>query len=156
MTLFEKKEQLGGQITTAAKAPQRDQIAGITRWYQLELARLGIDLRLGTAADPETILDLRPDVVVLANGGHPFLEQNEHWGAADGLVVSSWDVLDGTVEPGKNVLVYDTICEFSGMSVADFLADKGAQVEIVTDDIKPWPSAAPPSPPTTAACIPRK
>ncbi|MBF2974040.1 dimethylglycine demethylation protein DgcA, partial [Pseudomonas aeruginosa] len=124
-------------ITTAAKAPQRDQIAGITRWYQLELARLGIDLRLGTAADPETILDLRPDVVVLANGGHPFLEQNEHWGAADGLVVSSWDVLDGTVEPGKNVLVYDTICEFSGMSVADFLADKGAQVEIVTDDIKP-------------------
>ncbi|VFS80734.1 dimethylglycine catabolism protein DgcA [Pseudomonas aeruginosa] len=78
-----------------------------------------------------------PDVVVLANGGHPFLEQNEHWGAADGLVVSSWDVLDGTVEPGKNVLVYDTICEFSGMSVADFLADKGAQVEIVTDDIKP-------------------
>ncbi|MDF5809261.1 N-methylproline demethylase [Pseudomonas aeruginosa] len=137
VTLFEKKEQLGGQITTAAKAPQRDQIAGITRWYQLELARLGIDLRLGTAADPETILDLRPDVVVLANGGHPFLEQNEHWGAADGLVVSSWDVLDGTVEPGKNVLVYDTICEFSGMSVADFLADKGAQVEIVTDDIKP-------------------
>ncbi len=52
VTLFEKKEQLGGQITTAAKAPQRDQIAGITRWYQLELARLGIDLRLGTAADP--------------------------------------------------------------------------------------------------------
>ncbi len=56
VTLFEKKEQLGGQITTAAKAPQRDQIAGITRWYQLELARLGIDLRLGTAADPETAI----------------------------------------------------------------------------------------------------
>jgi NADPH-dependent 2,4-dienoyl-CoA reductase/sulfur reductase-like enzyme len=35
------------------------------------------------------------------------------------------------------VLVYDTICEFTGMSVADYLADKGAQVEIVTDDIKP-------------------
>ncbi|MGC3250925.1 N-methylproline demethylase, partial [Pseudomonas aeruginosa] len=59
-TVCEKKEHLGGQITTAAKAPQRDQIAGITRWYQQELARLGIDLRLGTAADPETILDLRP------------------------------------------------------------------------------------------------
>jgi NADPH-dependent 2,4-dienoyl-CoA reductase/sulfur reductase-like enzyme len=52
-------------------------------------------------------------------------------------VVSSWDVLDGKVAPGKNVLVYDTICEFTGMSVADFLADKGSQVEIVTDDIKP-------------------
>jgi hypothetical protein len=29
-------------------------------------------------------MDLRPDVVVLAVGGHPFLEQNEHWGAAEG------------------------------------------------------------------------
>ena len=108
VTLFEKQDQLGGQITLAAKAPQRDQIAGITRWYQLELARLGIDLRLSTPADEATILDLRPDVVLLANGGHSFLEQNEHWGAAEGLVVSSWDVLAGKVAPGKNVLVYDT------------------------------------------------
>ncbi|MDO9320156.1 MAG: dimethylglycine demethylation protein DgcA, partial [Pseudomonas sp.] len=137
VTLFEKKDSLGGQITLAAKAPQRDQMAGITRWFQLELARLNVDLRLGTGADEASILDLRPDIVVLANGGHPFLEQNEHWGAAEGLVVSSWDVLDGTVAPGKNVLVYDTICEFTGMSVADFIADKGSKVEIVTDDIKP-------------------
>lgn len=158
VTLFEKKEQ-----ASAARSPPPPGRRNATRspaspaGTNWSLARLGIDLRLGTAADPETILDLRPDVVVLANGGHPFLEQNEHWGAAEGLVVSSWDVLDGTVEPGKNVLVYDTICEFSGMSVADFLADKGAQVEIVTDDIKPgWPSAAPPSPPTTAACTPGK
>ena len=54
VTLFEKKDQIGGQITIAAKAPQRDQIAGITRWYQLELARLKVDLRLGTAADVAT------------------------------------------------------------------------------------------------------
>ena len=42
-------------------------------------------------------MDLRPDIVVLANGGHPFIEQNEHWGADEGLVVSSWDILDGKV-----------------------------------------------------------
>ena len=75
--------------------------------------------------------------MVLANGGHPFIEQNEHWGAAEGLVVSAWDILEGKVEPGKNVLVYDTICEFGGMSAADYLSEKGAQVEIVTDDTKP-------------------
>ena len=56
-------------------------------------ARAKVDLRLGTAADAATILDLRPDIVVLAVGGHPFVEQNEHWGAAEGLVVSSWDVV---------------------------------------------------------------
>ncbi|MDR9438744.1 MAG: N-methylproline demethylase, partial [Halomonas sp.] len=55
----------------------------------------------------------------------------------ESLVVSTWDVLSGKVAPGRNVLIFDAICEFSGVSAADFLADKGAKVEIVTDDIKP-------------------
>jgi len=141
VTLFEADEQLGGQITLAARAPQRDQIAGITRWYQLELARLKVDLRLGTRADEATIGDLRPDIVILATGGQPFLSQVPEWGYAENreesLVVSTWDVLSGAVEPGKNVLIFDSICEFAGVSAADYLADKGAKVEIVTDDIKP-------------------
>ncbi|MGO2391444.1 MULTISPECIES: dimethylglycine demethylation protein DgcA [unclassified Halomonas] len=141
VTMFEAQEQIGGQITLASKAPQRDQIAGITRWYQLELTRLEIDLRLGTRADEDTLADLRPDVVILATGGQPFLSQVPEWGydsdSDKSLVVSTWDILNGNVAPGKNVLVYDTICEFSGVSVADFLADKGSKVEIVTDDIKP-------------------
>ena len=141
VTLFEAAEALGGQITIAAQAPQRDQIAGITRWYQLELARLNVDLRLGTRADEATLLDLRPDIVVLATGGQPFLSQYPEWGYSENpeesLVVSTWDVLSGKVAPGKNVLIYDAICEFSGVSAADYLADKGAKVEIVTDDIKP-------------------
>ncbi|SOC54744.1 2,4-dienoyl-CoA reductase [Chromohalobacter canadensis] len=141
VTLFEGAEALGGQITLAAKAPQRDQIAGITRWFQLELTRLKVDIRLGVYADGATIDDLRPDIVVLATGGQPFLTQVPEWGYAEdrdeSLVVSAWDVLSGAVAPGKNVLVFDTICEFTGVSVADYLADKGAQVEIVTDDTKP-------------------
>ncbi|NRA69407.1 MAG: dimethylglycine demethylation protein DgcA [Gammaproteobacteria bacterium] len=135
--LIEKNSELGGQITIASKAPQRDQIAGITRWFALELTRLAIDLRLNTAADEAMIRDLNPDVVILAVGGKPFLAQNPHWGADEGLVVSTWDILNGTVAPGKNVLVYDTICEFSGLSAADFLAQNGSLVEMVTDDIKP-------------------
>ncbi|MFL1465758.1 dimethylglycine demethylation protein DgcA [Marinobacter sp. HN1S83] len=137
VTLIEKAGELGGQITLAAKAPQRDQIAGITRWYALELDRLGVDLRFNTEADASVVRDFQPDVCILATGGVPFMEQIPEWGFEDGLVVSSWDILSGRVEPGENVLVYDTICEFSGMSAADYLASKGAQVELVTDDIKP-------------------
>jgi NADPH-dependent 2,4-dienoyl-CoA reductase/sulfur reductase-like enzyme len=137
VTLLEKAEELGGQLVFAAKAPQRDQIAGITRWLVMEVERLGVDVRLNTAADEAMVKELNPDVCILATGGRPFIDQNEHWGAAEGLVVSSWDILSGAVEPGKNVLVYDTICEFSGMSAADYLASKGSLVELVTDDIKP-------------------
>jgi len=135
--LIEKASELGGQITIASKAPQRDQIAGITRWFALELDRLGIDLRLNTAADEAMIRELNADVVILAVGGKPFLAQNPHWGVEEGLVVSTWDILSGKVAPEKNVLVYDTICEFSGLSAADFLAQNGSMVEMVTDDIKP-------------------
>ncbi len=137
VTLVERADALGGQITLAAQAPQRDQIAGITRWYALELARLGVDVRLGTSADAAMIRDEQPEVCILATGGQPFIEQEPEWGAAEGLVVSSWDILSGAVEPGKNVLVFDSICEFSGMSVADYLSAKGALVELVTDDTKP-------------------
>ena len=137
VVLFEKAPELGGQITLASKAPQRDQIAGITRWYALELNRLKVDLRLNTAGELPAIMGEQPDVVILAVGGTPYLEQYPEWGADEGLVVSSWDILSGKVEPGKSVLVYDTICEFSGMSAADYLASKGSLVEIVTDDIKP-------------------
>lgn len=137
VTLVEKASELGGQIIIAAKAPQRDQMAGITRWLAMELDRLGVEVILETAANADMIRELKPDVCILATGGTPFIEQNPDWGAEEGLVVSSWDILNGTVEPGKNVLVYDTICEFSGMSAADYLTSKGSQVELVTDDIKP-------------------
>jgi len=141
VVLYEGGAELGGQITIAAQAPQRDQIAGITRWYQLELARLKVDVRLNTRADAAELSAIQADVVVLATGGQPFLDQTPEWGyspvAEDSLVVSSWDILSGKVAPGNNVLIYDTICEFAGVSAADFLADKGAKVEIVTDDIKP-------------------
>lgn len=137
VTLIEKAPELGGQVSIAAKAPQRDQMAGITRWLAMELTRLNVDVILETAATADMIRELAPDVCILATGGTPFIEQNPDWGADEGLVVSSWDILNGTVEPGDNVLVFDTICEFSGMSAADYLTAKGAKVELVTDDIKP-------------------
>ncbi|MCL9783378.1 NADH:flavin oxidoreductase [Vibrio sp. S4M6] len=137
VTLIEKAAELGGQLNIAAKAPQRDQMAGITRWLAMELSRLGVEVILNHSANAEMIREMSPDVCILATGGRPFIEQNPQWGAQEGLVVSSWDILSGEVEPGKNVLVYDTICEFSGMSVADYLTAKGALVELVTDDIKP-------------------
>ena len=137
VTLLEKNSELGGQVTIAAKAPQRDQMAGITRWLAMEVDRLGVEVLLNTTVNAEMIAELNPDVCILATGGTPFLEQNPNWGANEGLVVSTWDILNGTVEAGKNVLIYDTICEFSGMSAADYLTSKGALVELVTDDIKP-------------------
>ncbi|MEJ2452644.1 MAG: NADH:flavin oxidoreductase [Candidatus Thiodiazotropha sp.] len=134
--LLEKQEELGGQITIAAKAPARDQMAGITRWMSMELNRLGIDLRLGVTATPELLRELEAEIVVLATGGTPNLEEHAKWGAAEGLVVSSWDILTGKTAPAKNVLVYDAISQFAGVTCADYLAAKGSLVELVTPDVR--------------------
>ena len=95
--LFERNDYVGGQIMLAAKAPQREQMAGIVRWFDLETKRLGVDRRLGIAADANMILAEKPDIVVLATGGRRFTEQVEAWGVEDGLAVSSWDILSGKV-----------------------------------------------------------
>ncbi|TAL87899.1 MAG: FAD-dependent oxidoreductase [Candidimonas sp.] len=136
VVLFERNTEVGGQILLAAKAPQREQMAGIVRWFDLETKRLGIDRRMGTSADQQSILAEKPDIVILATGGSNFTSQVSNWNVDQGWAVSAWDILSGRVAPGKNVLVYDGISTHAGAGVADYLASRGAAVEIVTPDVK--------------------
>ena len=64
------------------------------------------------------------------------MEQVPEWGAAEGLSISSWDILSEKVAPAENVLVYDSISTHAGFGTADFLASRGATVEMVTPDVK--------------------
>lgn len=134
--LFEQQDAVGGQVNLAAKAPQRDQMAGIIRWLDMEIKRLGVELHLNTTADRQTILDEKPDLVVIATGGHNYLEENPEWHVQDQLAYSSWDVLAGNVELKKNVLVYDGTSATAGSGVADYIASKGSLVEIATPEPK--------------------
>ena len=134
--LFEKSTTVGGQVNLAAKAPQREQMAGIIRWFDMETKRLKIERRLGISADAEMILAENPNIVVLATGGLSHTEQVPAWGVAQGFAVSAWDILSGQVTPAKNVLLYDSIGTHAGFGTADFMASRGSQVEIVTPDVK--------------------
>ena len=136
VVLFEKSDAVGGQVNLAAKAPQREQMAGIIRWFDMETKRLKIDRRLGVAADAKMILAEKPSIVVIATGGLSNTEQVPAWGVEQGLAVSAWDILTEKVALKKNVLLYDTIGTHAGFGTADFMASRGSQVEIVTPDVK--------------------
>lgn len=136
VVLFERNSVVGGQVNLAAKAPQRDQMAGIIRWLDMETKRLGVDRRLGVEADSKVILAEKPDIVVIATGGRSFIDQVPEWGVKEGLAVSSWDILAEKVAPAENILVYDAISTHAGFGTADFLASRGAMVEMVTPDVK--------------------
>ena len=134
--LFERNEIVGGQVNLAAKAPQREQMAGIIRWFDMETKRLGVDRRLGVEATADMVLTEKPDIVVLATGGRSYIDQVPEWGVKDGLAVSSWDILSEKVAGAENVLVYDAISTHAGFGTADFLASRGSTVEMVTPDVK--------------------
>jgi NADPH-dependent 2,4-dienoyl-CoA reductase/sulfur reductase-like enzyme len=130
VVLFEAEAQTGGQINTAVKATWRAGLAGITRWLDSQVRKRGVDLRLGMVATAENVMAENPDVVIVATGGAP------NKGAIEGveLAVSTWDILNGKVEPGENVLVFDDQGGHAGPSTAEFLATRGAKVEVATPE----------------------
>ncbi len=130
VVLFEAKPATGGQVAIAAKATWREAISGVVRWLDQEVRRLGVDLRLGTAADRDLVLAEEPDLVVIATGGRP----NKGNVKGGDYAVTTWDILEGVVEPGENVLLFDDNGSHQGPSCAEYLAAKGAQVELATPD----------------------
>lgn len=131
VVLFEKNATAGGQIGIAAKAGWREALSGIPRWLVGQVTKLGVDLRLGTAATEASILAEKPDVVIVATGGSA---TRGHTKGAEAHAVTTWDVLTGAVEPTGSVLLYDEMGQHNAVSTAEMLAKRGCLVEIATHD----------------------
>jgi 2,4-dienoyl-CoA reductase-like NADH-dependent reductase (Old Yellow Enzyme family) len=130
VVLFEAATETGGQIAIAAKAPWREQLAGISRWLDQQVRKLNVDLRLGIAATAAGVEAERPDIVIVATGGAP------NKGAFEGgdLAVSTWDVLSGRAAPAENVLIFDDHGGHQGASCAELMAARGSKIEMVTPE----------------------
>ena len=71
VTLCEKGSKLGGLLPLAAIVKERELEALIdtVRYYEAQLTKLGVTLKLGTTADVAMIRNFKPDAVVLGTGG---------------------------------------------------------------------------------------
>ena len=130
VVLFEAMDRLGGQINIAAQATWRGALGGIVRWFDIVLGKRNVDLRLNCRAGPEEVLELDPDVVVVATGGSP------HVGDFDGAehLANTWDIIAGRQAVGENVLIYDAGGRENGASAAEVAVNAGARVEMVSND----------------------
>ncbi len=133
VTLFEASPRLGGQINLAAKATWRENLTGIVRWLEGQVRKSGVDVRVNVAATAANVAELAPDLIVVATGGKPFVDP---FPGAE-LCTTTWDVLSGKVAPAATVLVYDDEGGHQGPSAAQFLAHRGATVELATHDRAP-------------------
>ncbi len=130
VVLLEAADEVGGQVLTAARATWKEALSGIPRWLESQVRQAGVDVRLGTEATAEDILALAPEVVVVATGGRP--NKGRFKGAE--LALDTWALLNGDAAPGETVLLHDDHGDARGPSCAEFLAARGAQVELVTPE----------------------
>lgn len=129
VTLLEQGPRLGGQLLIASQAPGRDSFEDQIYFEENELARLGVDVRLGTAADLAAIQALAPDAVVIATGSRPRVPDDVP-GIDLPHVVQGWDVMQSRATVGERVAVVSQEDYYETPCVAEFLAARGRQVEV--------------------------
>ncbi|GAV21629.1 oxidoreductase [Carboxydothermus pertinax] len=129
--LYEKKQNLGGQLEIASAAPGKAKIKWFRDWLEAELLRAGVEIRSGVTADAETIASLSPDYVILAAGSKPVTPKIKGLEKENNFVVQAWDVLAGKVSVEKNEEVVVVGGGLVGCEAAHYLAEKGAKVIVV-------------------------
>jgi mycofactocin system FadH/OYE family oxidoreductase 2 len=130
VTVHERSDMAGGQVRLAAAVPSRAEFGDLVRNQLAECARLGIAIRYGSAVDLAAVQAAAPDAVIVATGA---VAERPYWAPADAAwVVDVRAVLDGSAAPSGRVLVVDEVGFHHATSVAELLADRGAQVEVVT------------------------
>ncbi|ABC94297.1 2,4-dienoyl-CoA reductase (NADPH) protein (plasmid) [Rhizobium etli CFN 42] len=131
VVVFEAANNPGGQIRLTAQSERRREMISIIDWRMRQCEKYDVTFHFNTWAEADTIEAENPDVVIIATGGLPHTEVLTN---GNELVVSSWDIISGDVKPGTNVLVFDDAGDHAGLQAAEFLANAGAKVEIMTPD----------------------
>ncbi|MCY3863560.1 MAG: FAD-dependent oxidoreductase [bacterium] len=115
VVLFEARNRLGGAVRQAQELPTRALLGDICDWQERELARLGVDVRLNQAADGQSIIAARPDLVVVATG-------------ATGAEIP--DI--STMPKDATAVVDDRFGGYEALGLAEWLAAQGLAVTLTT------------------------
>jgi mycofactocin system FadH/OYE family oxidoreductase 2 len=131
--LFEAADRLGGQLHLAARLPRRESFLEIVRFLGSQVAKLGVEVRLGQRADVDLVRAAGPDAVVVATGSRPALPDDLP--GTPGSFVHVADVVSGQARVGARVLVVDADGHLRGCGVADLLAGQGKRVRLASEQL---------------------
>jgi 2,4-dienoyl-CoA reductase-like NADH-dependent reductase (Old Yellow Enzyme family) len=127
VTVFERSLQIGGLLRVAMRSRGLESLADMCAYYEVALAAMPVELRLGTVADGETVSACDPDVVLLAIGGvHRVPPHAASDGAYDVAAALQQDSI------GPEVVVYSEGRMFEALSVAETLAAQGCHITLAT------------------------
>ncbi len=119
VTLFDRADEIGGQLNMAKQVPGKEEFWGLVDWYRTMMDDLGVRVELGREVGAEDLTGF--DEVVIATGVTPRDPQIP--GQERGNVLSYVDVLRGKAEVGKSVAVIGA--GGIGFDVSEFLLEDG-------------------------------
>ena len=127
VTLFEKEQELGGQIRYARIPPHKEVYGEWIDWLIKQVKGAGVTIKVGTEVTEAMVRTGKPEYVILATGGEKIIPRIA--GIDCPHICDAWQLLSGAVVPGKHVLVIGA--GLIGMETADYLGSRGSEVTIV-------------------------
>ncbi|MFF3837756.1 FAD-dependent oxidoreductase [Streptomyces sp. NPDC001930] len=119
VTLFDAAAEIGGQLNIAKKVPGKEEFDETLRYFRVQLAERGVDVRLNTPVSSSDLDDF--DEVVVATGVSPRTPGIA--GVDHPSVLSYLDVLRDGAPVGERVAIIGA--GGIGFDVAEFLTDGG-------------------------------
>ncbi|UWP94898.1 FAD-dependent oxidoreductase [Aliiroseovarius crassostreae] len=129
VTLFDRADQVGGQLNMAKKIPGKEEFIGLVDWYARMVEASDIDLQLGKDVQVEDLVGF--DEVIIATGVTPRDPAIE--GQDSDKVLSYIDVLRDGAQVGDRVVIIGA--GGIGFDMAEFLTQAG---ESPSENLNEW------------------
>ncbi|WP_210093664.1 NADPH-dependent 2,4-dienoyl-CoA reductase [Ruegeria sp. HKCCSP346] len=129
VTVFDKADEIGGQLNMAKQVPGKEEFWGLVDWYRTMLNDLGVKVELGRKVGADDLGGF--DEVVIATGVNPRDPQIP--GEDSDNVVNYIDVLRDKAPVGKSVAVIGA--GGIGFDVSEYLLEEGHSP---TTDLPLW------------------
>lgn len=129
VTLIDRQEELGGTVNIAKKPPLKERMQWLADYLGQDMAKNGVEVKLGTEATVEDIAAMNPEVVILATGSKSICPSSIP-GIDGANVYAVNDVLSDKVSlAGKKVAMIGA--GLTGLEAAEYIGEQGAEVTIV-------------------------
>ncbi len=129
VTLFDKSDDIGGQLNMAKQVPGKEEFWGLVDWFRTMLEETGVTVSLGKEVSADDLTGF--DEVIIATG---VLPRDPQISGQDGPNVLGYvDVLRGKAKVGQRVAVVGA--GGIGFDVSEYLVHEG---ESPTENLPEW------------------
>lgn len=127
VALYEKGGMLGGKLLIASIPPHKEELKGLSNSLIARMEKGGVNVNLSTEVNPKTIMEQRPEAVILATGATPLILDVP--GIHKRNVATAEDILTGRKKAHGDVVIIGG--GMVGCETADYLTEREERINQV-------------------------